>query len=83
MARTMPTYPVQRHRLPLSSRRMRRSSASGSRGTMSRAVMSIPGVQNPHCSPCSMAKARRNAVMTGSFSNPSIVVMSAPWHMTA
>ena len=42
---------------------------------MSRAVTSIPGVQNPHCRPCSAVNARRNAIMTGSFSNPSIVVI--------
>ena len=45
MASTIPTYPVQRQRLPESSALTTRSDAFGIRKTMSRAVASIPGVQ--------------------------------------
>src|ERR1700736_5643833 len=42
----------------------------------------MPGVQNPHCSPCSCVKPCCNACSTPACSKPSIVSTSASWHCT-
>jgi hypothetical protein len=52
---------------------MRRSSGSEKRNTMSRAVISIPGVQKPHCSAWWRVNASRSSSITGSASKPSMV----------
>ena len=82
-ARTMPRYPVHRHRLPDISTRTRASSASGTRSTRSRAAISMPGVQKPHCSACSWLNALRNSAIVASSSKPSIVRTSWPSQPTA
>ena len=41
--------------------------------TMSRAAISMPGVQKPHCSACSRENASRSSCMIGSSSKPSMV----------
>ncbi len=45
IARTMPTYPVQRQRLPLIAMRMSCSVGASMRSTTSRAETTMPGVQ--------------------------------------
>jgi hypothetical protein len=64
-----------RHRLPLSLTRMLRSSARSRRSTRSRAAISMPGVQYPHCRASWREKAARSSVAISSSSRPSIVTM--------
>jgi hypothetical protein len=53
---TMFSYPVHRQTWPDMASRTSASVGSGLRSSSQRAVISIPGVQNPHCRPCSAAK---------------------------
>ena len=50
-ARTMPWYPVQRHRLPEIPMRTSHSVGLGLSRRNSSSVVSMPGVQKPHCNP--------------------------------
>jgi hypothetical protein len=59
--------------------RTSRAVGSGLRSSSQRAVISMPGVQNPHWSPCSAAKP----CWTGSFFSPSTVAMRLPSAITA
>ena len=54
----------------------------GNRRTISREAISIPGVQNPHCSVPARGCARRRC-MSASSSKPSIVRTSCPSQATA
>ena len=54
--RTMLWYPVQRQKLPSSACRISVSEGSGLFCNKSAAAMIMPGVQNPHCKPCSSLK---------------------------
>src|SRR5689334_17205048 len=56
-ASTIGMYPVQRQRLPESTSRMRALSASGSSLRSACAVVSMPGVQKPHCKAWCLRKA--------------------------
>src|SRR5215472_16349014 len=67
IASTMLWYPVQRQRLPSRYSRTSRSDGLGLFLTRSRALMIIPGVQNPHCS----AWLLRNASCIGCRVSPS------------
>ena len=49
-------YPVQRQRLPDSAQRTSSSVGSGFSSSSALAVSIIPGVQKPHCRPCSSLK---------------------------
>src|SRR2546427_12082146 len=55
-AATMFWYPVQRHTLPLRASRMSESEGVGWRASRSWEDMIMPGVQKPHCRPCSSQK---------------------------
>src|SRR5262249_61705868 len=52
-ALTMFWYPVQRQRLPEIPQRISSSLGCGFFSSNAQADMIIPGVQNPHCNPCS------------------------------
>ena len=60
-------YPVQRQRLPSSPSRISRSVGFGFSVSRPTAAITMPGVQKPHCSPCSA----RNAAGIGCRSSPS------------
>jgi hypothetical protein len=51
------SYPVQRQTWPDIASRTSSSVGSGLRSSSHRAVIIMPGVQNPHCSPWQAAKA--------------------------
>lgn len=77
-------YPVHRQICPEIASRMVCSSGSGLRSSRARAVISIPGVQKPHCSPWQ----RMNPSCTGSSwpsgpAKPSTVRMLCPEAITA
>src|SRR5690606_7322367 len=82
-ARTMFSYPVQRHSCPEMASRISPSDGSGLVSSSARAVISIPGVQNPHCRPWHSM----NPCCTGSSwplrARPSTVRISWPWAITA
>ena len=61
---------------PRSRRGSPRRSGSGLRFSSARAVSIIPGVQKPHCSPCSSWKPCWTGSRTPSRSRPSTVVIS-------
>src|SRR5205814_180051 len=71
IALTMFVYPVQRHRLPASPWRISASEPARPRWIRSRALISMPGVQKPHCTACRRWKLSRSAAMTGSSRKPS------------
>ena len=52
IAATMFLYPVQRQMAPEIAVRISCSVGFGFSSSSARAVMSIPGVQNPHCRAC-------------------------------
>jgi hypothetical protein len=54
---TMFSYPVQRQTWPDIASRTSAAVGSGLLSSSQRAVIIIPGVQNPHCSPWHSAKA--------------------------
>ena len=54
--RTMFSYPVQRQICPDSASRISSGDGSGLRSSSHRAVIIMPGVQKPHCSPWHSAK---------------------------
>ena len=76
------SYPVQRQTWPDIASRTSSSVGSGLWSSSQRAVIIIPGVQNPHCSPWQAAKAS----WTGSSAfpaRPSTVATRRPSAMTA
>ena len=56
-ALTIFMYPVQRQRLPESAQRISSSVGSGLASSSATEVIIMPGVQKPHCRPCSSVKA--------------------------
>src|SRR5438874_8523237 len=77
-------YPVQRQRLPSSSARIVFSSALGCLCTRSIALITIPGVQKPHCRPWhSLNAACIGCSVPSAAARPSMVVISAPGCCTA
>jgi hypothetical protein len=79
MDRTMFSYPVHRQTWPDIASRTCSAVGSGVRSSSQRAVSIMPGVQNPHCSPCSVAKPS----WTLPCGRPSTVVTRRPSAMTA
>src|SRR5581483_7871775 len=80
----MPWYPVQRQRLPERPSTISSRVGLGFSAKNAWTEITKPGVQNPHCSPCSS----RNACWTGlnppsRGAMPSIVVIAAPSACTA
>jgi hypothetical protein len=77
------SYPVQRQTWPEIASRTSASVGSGLWSSSHRAVIIMPGVQKPHCSPWHAA----NASWTGSSllraASPSTVVTRCPSAMTA
>src|ERR1700682_4338445 len=80
---TMLWYPVQRQRLPSSPTRISRSVGFGLRSSSCLAAMIIPGVQKPHCRPCSSQNACCRGCKVVPLARPSMVVISAPSAWTA
>src|SRR5215472_16006459 len=77
-ARTMLWYPVHRHRLPSRLSRTCCSVGSGFCAIRLTAASTMPGVQNPHCSPCSARKARWTGCSSPGGARPSVVTTSCP-----
>src|ERR1700704_3567979 len=77
------TYPVQRHRLPEIAWRISSSLGFLLRSSSALVVMSMPGVQKPHCSPCFSVKPSCTAWSLPPCSSPSTVVIFAPSACTA
>ena len=57
--------------------------ASGVVSSSSTAVISIPGVQKPHCRPCFSQNASCSGCMSSALPSPSMVRISAPAAWTA
>lgn len=73
-ASTIGRYPVQQHRLPLSS-----SARSGSAGSPSTdAVTTMPGVQKPHWKPAVVMKCRCTGCRSSGLPRPAAVVIERP-----
>jgi hypothetical protein len=81
--RTMFSYPVQRQTWPDIASRTSSAVGSGLLSSSQRAVISIPGVQKPHCSPWQTAKASWTGSSAGPAASPSTVVTRRPSAMTA
>ena len=77
------SYPVHRHTCPDIASRTSASLGSGLRSSSQRAVIIIPGVQNPHCSPWHSANATWTGSRTVPRISPSTVVTRRPSAMTA
>src|SRR5215208_2552414 len=77
------SYPVQRQRLPEMASRISRSVGLGFLSRNSVPVMIMPGVQNPHCSPCSWRNPSCTGVSSVPLQIPSMVVTSCPSVRTA
>ena len=77
------SYPVQRHTWPEMASRTSASVGSGLRSSSQRAVIIMPGVQNPHCSPWHSANATWTGSRTVPRISPSTVVTRRPSAMTA
>src|SRR4051812_43034357 len=56
---------------------------SGSRSSSARLVMSIPGVQNPHCRPWQVTNPSCTGSSSGPWARPSTVSTDAPSAITA
>ena len=83
-ARTMFWYPVQRQMLPSSSSRISPSLALGWFLHRSTALITMPGVQKPHCRPWhSLNAACMGCMVPSADAMPSMVVTSAPCACTA
>ena len=83
-------YPVQRHRLPSSPTRTSSSLGCGFSASSDTAAMTMPGVQKPHCRPCSVWNACCMGCNVASpllapvvAAKPSMVVTSLPSAWTA
>src|SRR5882672_7427995 len=82
-ALTMFTYPVQRHRLPAIASRICCSLGFLFEARNALVVMSMPGVQKPHCSPCFSTQPSCTACSFPPCSRPSTVVTLQPSACTA
>src|SRR5258706_2387317 len=72
-------YPVHRQRFPSSSARIVFSSAPGWRPTRSMALITMPGVQKPHCRPWQSRNASCiGCILPSAAARPSIVRTVAP-----
>src|SRR5579864_5023835 len=76
-------YPVHRHRLPDSAHRTSSSVGSGLASRSALAASIMPGVQNPHCSPCSSLKPSCSGCSSLAVARPSTVPISCPSACTA
>jgi hypothetical protein len=77
------SYPVQRQTWPDIASRTCSSDGSGWWSSSQRAVMIMPGVQKPHCSPWQAANAACTGSRTVPRARPSMVVTRCPSAMTA
>src|SRR5438045_2567607 len=77
-ALTMCSYPVQRHRLPLMASRISVSLGLAFRASRSCEHMIIPGVQKPHCRPCSSPSPSWISCSLSPAASPSMVVSFFP-----
>src|SRR6185503_14672690 len=75
---TMFWYPVQRHKLPDSAQRTSSSVGSGFSSSRALAASIMPGVQKPHCKPCSCLKPSWIGCSSLAVARPSTVVTSCP-----
>src|SRR6185503_17516870 len=80
---TMFWYPVQRHRLPDNAHRTSSSVGSGFSSSRALAASIMPGVQKPHCNPCSSLKPSWIGCSSLAPASPSTVVTSWPSACTA
>src|SRR5271154_261067 len=80
---TMFWYPVHRQRFPEIASRTSSSVGLGFFDRSSIATINIPGVQNPHCSPCSSQNACCNGCSFLIEPSESTVVTSKPSACTA
>src|SRR5262249_8519742 len=76
--RTIVVYPVHRQIWPEMASRMVSSSGSGFLSSRARAVIIIPGVQKPHCSPWHRTKPSCTGSSRPSISSPSTVRTLCP-----
>ena len=77
------SYPVQRQTWPEIASRTSASDGSGLLSSSHRAVIIMPGVQNPHCSPWQAAKPSCTGSSRPWLARPSTVVTRRPSAMTA
>src|SRR6202012_4678299 len=80
---TMFSYPVHRQTCPDIASRTSASVGSGLLSSNHRAVIIMPGVQKPHCSPWHAAKASWTGSSRLRLARPSTVVTRRPSAMTA
>ena len=80
---TMFSYPVHRQTWPDIASRTCSADGSGLWSSSQRAVISMPGVQNPHCSPWQAMNPCCTGSSWPSCSRPSTVRMSRPLAMAA
>jgi len=79
---TMFSYPVHRHVWPEIASRTSCCVGSGLWSSSHRAVIIMPGVQKPHCSPWQAAKASWTGSSRLRLARPSTVVTRRPSAMT-
>jgi len=77
------SYPVHRQTWPEIASRTSSSVGSGLLSSSHRAVIIMPGVQKPHCSPWQAAKASCTGSSAARVASPSTVVTRRPSAMTA
>ena len=70
-------YPVQRQIFPFKATLISSSVGSGTLSISALPAMTMPGVQNPHCTEPIAPKAYTNASFSASL-NPSVVMMFFP-----
>jgi hypothetical protein len=80
---TMFSYPVQRQTWPDIASLTSASVGSGLLSSSHRAVIIMPGVQKPHCSPWQAAKASWTGSSRVAVARPSTVVTRRPSAITA
>ena len=71
-------YPVQRQMLPLIAQRISSSEGAGLLSSSAVPTSIIPGVQNPHCRPCSWWKPSWIGLSLPPWARPSTVVIRRP-----
>ena len=77
------SYPVQRHSWPEIASRISSSDGSGLWSSSQRAVIIMPGVQKPHCSPWQATKPCCTGSSSAPCARPSTVRTSWPSAITA
>jgi hypothetical protein len=77
------SYPVHRQTCPDIASRISSAVGSGLWSSSQRAVIIMPGVQNPHCSPWQAAKPSCTGSSVWPAASPSTVVTRRPSAMTA